>query len=387
MSADRIPDFGSAFGHADEVEEAAEPAFGSDTVADGAELEARGLSAVAAEISRVFAPQLEHTALVLYDRDPEHLQAQWYVTPEELAQARSLFPGDGTGLRQVLRLCRLDQDGKAEVAESVPQGSAGSEGEGQQGFALSGDSAEYECELGLESEDGGWILLARSGRVRLANRSLPPPPRAPEPSRTGPEDAFRSQAPTPIELDGVKVDAALAAVGEPLYPVFPDLELEDSPPAASFAPMKKAYRDFQARDRRTEIPHRPPESRVPHQETVPGLPLEADLATMPPPLLPSSPDLGAPAADIPGALYDPRAALSSASLRGVQPQWGDIEIRAELIVQGRAPPRSTIELFGHPVTVGEDGRFYVRRPIEDQSLLSLVIGGHPQSGIEVREPE
>lgn len=37
--------------------------------------EARTLRTLAEE-SREFEPRLEHTALVLYDRDPEHLQAQ-----------------------------------------------------------------------------------------------------------------------------------------------------------------------------------------------------------------------------------------------------------------------------------------------------------------------
>ena len=83
--------------------------------------EARTLCTLAKEISREFEPRLEQTALVLYGRDPEHLQAQWYVTPQTLAEARGLFPGDGSDLRQVLRLCRLDQDGRGEVIASIPQ--------------------------------------------------------------------------------------------------------------------------------------------------------------------------------------------------------------------------------------------------------------------------
>jgi len=133
--------------------------------------DAQALRALAEEISCEAAPQLEETALVLYDRDPEYLQAQWYVTSETLAEARRLFPGNGSGLRRVLRLCRLDQDGRTEIVASISQGSGALESAGEDSFALPGDSAEYSCELGLESDTGGWLLLARSNRVPVG-RSL-----------------------------------------------------------------------------------------------------------------------------------------------------------------------------------------------------------------------
>jgi hypothetical protein len=343
-------------------------------------MDSDALRALSEEISREFAPQLEHTALVLYDRDPEHLQAQWYVTPEEVAQAQSLFPGDGDGLRQVLRLRRLDQDERAEILLSVSQALGEATREGEEDFTLEGGGGgDYECELGLESSDGGWILLARSNRVRLAHRSLPS-------TRTGPvsddsqdqEELYRTLA-APYDPDGIPVEPALAAVGEPLYPVFPNLELdEDSLAAEGFSLTEKAPEQMQARERDLERFPDIAQQAVQDLQTATSTPLAAKLAAMPPPLMPSSPHLGA-SFDVAGSLNDPRAALSSGVLVRHRAPRFDIEIQAELIVQGRASPGSMVELFGRAVPVGDDGRFSIRRLIQDPVLLSLVIGEYPDS--------
>lgn len=364
------------------------------------ESDAQGLRALAEEISREFAPRLEQTALVLYDRDPEHLQAQWHVTTQALAEARDLFPGDGADLRQVLRLCRLDQDGRAEVIASTPQGAGASREAGQNDFALHGDGTEYVCELSLESDAGGWLLLARSNRIR------PGPRIAPAPDAGQARHAGDGMARGP---DGFEVEAALAAVGGPLHPVFPNLEPDVLPPGHS-TPLEETPSQTRPRDlglfmpdvSGDSTPHRepddapPPEHPAPLEETPgqtrprdlglfmpdalgdsappaavagvgrplhpvfpnlapdasppghsaflaealgrarpgdrglefpPGVlwepatdaSLDAEIMAMPPPLIPSSPGLGTSTADMPGPLYDPRGALSSAVLGGVRP--------------------------------------------------------------------
>jgi len=361
---------------------------GAGTSAGAAELDSRALQAISEEISRDCAPQLEHTALVLYDRDPDYLQAQWYVTQEELAQASSLFH-DQAGLRQVLRLRRLDQDGKAEVVASTPQGSAQSKGEGQEGFALQGDGAEYECELGLESDTGGWLVLARSNRIRLADRSVPPAP--PAPIGAAPDDLQaqglpHSSAAGSYEDDEVPVEAALAAVNEPLYPVFPSLELEDSPVGSAIFAAQDAPRQPDVGRARPESPNGAERQPVQQMQIPIGTHPGENLATMPPPLLPSTPEPERPP-ELLGALYDPRAALSSAALRGARPPRLDLEIQAELIVHGRVSPGSRVELFGHAVQVDNDGRFSIRRPVEDPLLLSLAVVRHPEPGQASPEAE
>ncbi len=611
------------------------------------ESDSQVLRTLSEEIAREFAPRLEQTTLVLYDRDPEHLQAQWYVTPQALAEARCLFPGNGTGLRQVLRLCRLDQDGETEVVASTPQGPGTSEGVDQYDFALRGDGAEYICELGLESDTGGWLLLARSNRVRLGDPHLPASRITPVPDDARAQDTAHEMTEGPDKAEDIFVEPALAAVGEPLHPVFPNLEPDDAPPPEHSALSEKALGRTQPRDGRlesppgtpqgpalsleqdgappgrpapskevrgrarpgdrkseyplgippypvsyressdapspgrptlpvetprTEVPQpetpkqetpkqeplgqagsrdrkpeylpgvppypapylelgnvppagrpAPPEkalgqagpgerkseyppgippylmsyresgdappghsaplaeaptqarpedrrpefpSSIPHDltpypemaaEFPPGVPVEAALAAvgeplypvfpnlelddsplsrhseqppegvpgrawsqdqslefpsgvfqypapypeaatdlppgaelvdMPPPLLPSSPELGTATDTMPGPLYDPRAALSSAVLStGIGPSVPDMEIYAELIVQGRGAPGSSVDLFGYPIAVGADGRFYIRHPIDISALQPLAAGGGLLSWLEAPETD
>ena len=401
---------------------------------EAAELDARGLRELAEGISREFAPRLERTALVLYDRDPEHLQAQWYVAPRTLAEARDLFPGERSGLSRVLRLCRLDPDGRAEVVASIPGDTDNAEEGGWGDFARHGDGAEYVCELGLESEAGGWLLLARSNPVRPADRNPPTPRIVPVPKVVPARNAAYGPAEEPEGFDGIPVEAALAAVGGPLYPVFPNLDPEpDVPLPGRFPSLEEPpvygrvsqqatpdavqggtaiFNGDQPLKMKESGHHHVPirQSQSPgmgccdilHEESgfVPDVPppspnprpdipsdfeaspepadeeacFDADLAALPPLLPPSPAEAG-----IPGSLYDPRVALSSAVLGGLGSLPSDDGIRAELIVQGEAPPGSTIELLGQPVPVGRDGRFYARCPIGDPARLSLTVDGHPPS--------
>jgi hypothetical protein len=354
----------------------------------GTELDAKALRALSEEISHQFAPQLEHTALLLYDRDPEHLQVQWYVTPEDLAGARGAFPGSGADLCQVLHLRRLDEDGRAHVVASTRQGGTEPTGVGHADFALQGDGAEYECELGLESDRGGWLVLVRSNRVMLPARRFPPPPRPGASSRDsevqgGPRKVVENWK----ELEDRPVEAALAAVGHPLPPVFPRLESDVFPaPRDSLSANERILGGTDAWNRKLELGS----GAVPQ----PGLELrtasadsqEGSWAAMPPPLLPSWAPRGR-SPDLLDTFYDPRAALSSAAVRGTRTPLSEMDIQVELVVQGHAAPGSVVELFGHRLPVGDDGRFYVRRPIEDPRLLELVVRGRPLPGPGDPEPE
>jgi len=359
----------------------------SGTEASASELDPQALRALSQKISRDHAPQLEHTALVLYDRDPEYLQVQWYVTLEELAQARSAFPGEGVDLRQVLRLRRLEEDGRAQIVASVRKGVGESAGEGQEGFALHGDGAEYECELGLESDTGGWLVLARSNRVALAHGNLPSPQRiGPLPGDSQATSVPNGNGEWPYGREDIPVEAALAAEGEPLYPVFPSLEPKNFRPSGRSPAAEEMPRKVQTGDWGRQFPGDSFQQPAGDRQYATRAPPDAIFASMPPPLLPSSTAPESPP-DLLDAFYDPRAALSSAAPRGVQWSASDMDIHAELIVQGRARAGSVIELFGHRVSVGADGRFYIRRPIEDPMLLSLVVGARPTSGPGDPEPE
>jgi hypothetical protein len=75
--------------------------------------------------------------------------------------------------------------------------------------------------------------------------------------------------------------------------------------------------------------------------------------------------------------YDPRAAFSSAALQGSGGERSELEVEAELIIQGRAAPSTQIELFDVKIRVGEDGRFSIRRPVADPLILSLALARYP----------
>jgi hypothetical protein len=389
VTPSRKSDFGLALEPARETEAGIGRSPNAGSGAGRVDLDSRALCTLSEEISRDYAPHLEHTALVLYDRDPEHLQAQWYVTPEELAQARCLFHEQAASARQVLRLRRLTRDGKAEVVASVPRPKAESKRDGQESFALQGDGAEYECELGLESDTGGWLLLARSNRITLPVGSPPSSSNPPTPGNSRIRESSQGGGiQGPSEPQDVPVEAALAAVGKPLYPVFPNLELkpEDSQARPRPSPSGETASGTEARGGNAESR----DGAVPQSwldgQTAASAPPVMGLEAMPPPLLPSTPDRERPP-ELAGKLYDPRAALSSATPRGGQSGRLELEIHAELIVEGRASPGSTVELFGHIVPTGEDGRFFIRRPVEDPLLLSLAIVHPPVQGAGELEPE
>jgi len=340
--------------------------------ADPIDLDAEALRVLSDEIDRDFGSELGRSALVLYDLDPLHLQAQWYVTPQEVVQAQGAFPGVPADLSQVLRLCRLGQDGRSQVVKTSRQGAGSAPCRGQKGFRLAGDGASYECELGLESANGGWLLLVRSNRIQMSAPAVSPQETS---STAGETSASHQSQILADEHQGVPVEAALAAVGRPLDPVFPNTgPLIDPPPwrrtmgAAEVADRKEAT--SQAAQ---TLPDRIPES-TPEGNGVATAPVFWASDSMPPPLLPSDEEAGRQTGKMPGSLYDPRAALSSAALRGREPPGSDLDVWAELVVQGRGRPGARVELLGLPVRVEEDGHFSVRRTVDAKLLLSLALG-------------
>jgi hypothetical protein len=97
--------------------------------------------------------------------------------------------------------------------------------------------------------------------------------------------------------------------------------------------------------------------------------------------------MGQSASDASLPRYDPRAALSSAALRGSVGKLAELDMRAELVVHGRARPGALIDLFGLSIRVGEDGLFSVRCSVADPKILSLALHGHPAALPAGRERE
>lgn len=160
------------------------------------------------EITETFPPVAERSTLLLYDIDPDELQAQWQLTLADLAAGRSAFPsGQAPGAR-VLKLVRRTGQGDSELLERVYN--PGAEDFGIVRLPAPAIGGEVYAELGLESADGGWLLLSRSNALALSPRAL----------RTAPVETPLAKARFTAPAM-VKIDSALAATAPSLEPVFP----------------------------------------------------------------------------------------------------------------------------------------------------------------------
>ena len=362
-------------------------AAGRHGAAASVELDPTELVAVAEEIRREFPLVLDRSGLVLYDVDPHRLQAQWQLSVSDLAQAKNAFPARGSSARLLLRLRRLLPNGTSEDVASLSRNAGAVGPQGLALFEVPGGDAAYQAELGLASEDGGWLLLERSNRFQPAR-----PVRVPvgphvvgqdavarvhlEPREQG-GDALAEAGPIEgrITHRGVSggsvagqsvavhesgVEPALAAVGGPLDPVFP-LPIQVRP----LSPMPPSQRKgpFAWEDATLEISaEHPPNLQAPFGPAADAG--DASWVDLPPPLLPS-----AQPSEGDDRFYDPRGALSSRELSGGRTSSAQLELHAELRIWGRAAPGSVIDVFGMKVHVGSDGTFSLFRSLDDSALL------------------
>jgi hypothetical protein len=336
----------------------------ADTVVVGPEaLDPPALREVAETIVREFPLVVRRTGLVLYDVDPRHLQAQWQVTADDLNRARSAFPPGAAGVRPVLRLLGLDADGGSKEVAALPQPPAQGPLEGEAVFTVGDQGRRFQAELGLASGDGGWLLLARSDpveppraiarpflvrQVPAAERPTEPAPiRAPAamPPVAGPVPRPAVPLPRPRDAapgESPEIDLTLAPAVIPLAPQFPN-------------PLEAPRAEGLSQGRREATPR----FRIPHSD-------------LPPPILPSSLDSWSGEGGL-LAQHDPTHGLSSRALHGPAP--GDLELHAELVVWGRAPAGSLVEVLGRRLRVGQDGRFLVQSLVEDPGAFGIALSG------------
>jgi hypothetical protein len=358
-------------------------------LSDGHEPDHERLRALSTEINHRFSPRLDHTVLVLYDLDPEYLQVQWSILPEDFSSACGAFPGGPADLRQVLRLCRLDGEGRAEEVHRDVTAASASTLQGHRVLAPEQLGAEYECELGLESGDGGWLMLVRSNRARLAGQNLMDPGDPGETDQVHTRAAERKGFADSDNSGDRQVELALAEDSAPLHPVFPSPGSADNTPAVwlSLASARLGDDSLGARDRGPVAPANVGDTSDSKRGTVPSAPPAYDSVAMPPPLLPSTQYLAQSEPDAALPRYDPRAALSSAALRGSVGKLAELDMQAELVVHGCARPGAPIDLFGLNIRAGEDGLFSVRCPVTDPKILSLALCGHAAARSGDTEPE
>jgi hypothetical protein len=338
--------------------------------ADAPGPEAEELRAVAEEIARSFPSAPERTALMLYEVDPHHLQAQWQIAQDDLAKGRSAFPAHGGDAEVCLRLLRLTvNDGTREEVRIRRKASASGR-QGEVVFGIEGGSDLFQAELGLASADGGWLLLARSSQVR------PPTPATERGAAEGhgvrvSKDSDRhgiargagvvDQRASSSEAVGTKVEPALAAVGVPLHPEFP-LPRAFLDPAPRNSPVGSSGMDPES-DKPGPSPRRDNTPPLNPQQAAPpiGIAAAGEWATLAPPLLPSGRGMQPDGWSSAMTFYDPRSAVSSREFSA------PAVLHAELLVWGIAAPGSLLKIFGHEVPVGKDGRFSLRHPVDASS--------------------
>lgn len=385
MSKGERLDYGASLGPEDNLENPEEMRERIAPFREGSEPEHERLRTLAEEINRQLSPRIEQTTLLLYELDPERLQAQWYVTQDDFARVRAVFPGEPADLRQALRLCRLDSEGRAEVVERAVTAASCETLQGYQRFAPDQVDAEYECELGLESAGGGWVMLVRSNRVRLAGRDIPPGGISAE---LGRRQAPAQRGERTEGGDGFgepRVEPALAAEGEVLYPVFPHPGSVDRDSGIRPALEDRARAEGSNKGSARSLPERAEEGRVRGQGGGADAVSGSDWSEMPPPLLPSTWNQSPADGSIPR--YDPRAALSSSALRGSVRMQAELDVDAELVVRGQAAPDTLIDLFGLSVRTRKDGRFSISRPVSDPLVLSLALGGQLEANSDDSKSE
>ncbi len=344
--------------------------------------ETEELRAVAEEVARSFPFAPERTALMLYEVDPHHLQAQWQIAPHELARGRSAFPTHGGDAEVCLRLFRLTaNDGNREEARIRRKASA-SDVQGEVVFGIEGGSDSFQAELGLASAEGGWLLLARSSQVRPPTPVTEKAATAVQGVRVSKESdghgiargkAVEGQPAPASEAIRTVVEPALAPVGVPLHPEFP-LPRAFFSPAPRTYPVGPAGLDLES-DKPGLSPRRDSTQPPNPQQAAPpiGVAATGDWAILAPPLLPSGQGVRPDDWSSAMTFYDPRAAVSSREFSAPAPLHAGLNLQAELLVWGIAAPDSLIKIFGHEVRAGKDGRFSLRHPVAAPSSLDIAL--------------
>lgn len=266
------------------------------------------------------------------------------------------FPVDAGRPEAVLRLRRLRAEGGSETAQEIRLRLQGVGGEGDAGFRIDGDFSAFEAELGLSSETGGWLLLARSNRLQQATgiglealdglrRPMPP--------------AASSRRLLPPSLSGVDAVSGEALRADRGCQV-----------ASSLSPLQGASDAH-------------PELGEPHvldssERTALGSRMAGGEAGATPALSVQMQ---------PSGEGDRNATLApierSALVYGEpSPTTAGLVVEAELHIRGWAPPNSEIDLFGHPYRVGPGGGFQLVLKVDDAELLKRALDLHlpPEMG-------
>ncbi|NEV60903.1 hypothetical protein [Thiorhodococcus minor] len=297
-----------------------------------------------------FPLERDATSLALYPGTAQELRARWTLRPDDFISYGAGFPIDAGRPEAVLRLRRLSAEGGSETAQEIRLRLQGIGGEGDAGFRVEGDYSAFEAELGLSSEAGGWLLLARSNRLQQA---------------------------TGIGLE------ALDALQRPMPPA------ASRPSPVSVEPGERAATSGGAPDvgQRWQVQSGLlPSHGTSDAHPGPGAALglgSSDSATLGSQMTGEEAG-GIPALSVqmqPGGEGGGNATLAPIERPRLMygepcPTGAGLVVEAELRIRGWAPPNSEIDLFGHPYRVGPGGGFQLVLKVDDAELLKRALDLH-----------
>jgi hypothetical protein len=338
------------------------------------------------------------TRLVLYQTEDGAVDLRWRIDPADIAYARAAF--GGAEAHAVLRLHRIGAGGEDRVMANADLGSDADATGGLAHYAGSDADGLLQAEIGLASEGGGWLLIARSNGLpaaaQVGARFLYEHPDTPPPARPGGDTGAAPAA------DAAAPDTADPAEPLRLQPEFPLVEptLSDRaeadlmPEGTDDILSEAGVGGTSPTGGSTAVRLRAPSALVGAgigRDTSLGA---ANDAAWPP---------GAAAAQRPAAEPPPggvvprlthrphvQAQTSGSSTTPVAgsgpvcPAAGEATLSAELVVHGSAPPNTLLDLGGHAYRVGPGGRFLLRIPIREREVIMRVLATLPRLPVAAR---
>jgi hypothetical protein len=341
---------------------------------------------------RVFPIAGDAPPLVLYPTTDEGLELRWQLDARSIDRARAAFP-DGHGLPAPrLRLLKLSDEGAARVVAEASLEDAHLAAGGHARYPTGTITGPVRGEIGLATADGGWVMVARSNRL-LAARSRP----IRLPGRTESRPAAVTAASTASAAPGA------VAASPRLQRSFPLVGPVRSRSAAS-APHPHSFADAVVPAPLRHVPGSPAGRLVVSAEVGGDEASEAGQARNRPGPISREPegsvlehaDGGSGQPEGPAARSGDSAAASTTVAALPRPGSGPVRsprtvghmtLRAELLVQGSAPPGMVLDLGGHPYRVGAGGRFQLRVPILDHALIMRLLAALPELPVESRPGE
>ncbi|EGV31634.1 hypothetical protein ThidrDRAFT_1835 [Thiorhodococcus drewsii AZ1] len=293
------------------------------------------LSPPSHRLDPVFPHIISGTRVAIFTGEGGRLHANWALQPNDLSRFVDAFPPDGGTLFPVLRLQRLEAEGRSTPVEEKRLFLPGIGGEGETIFQFGQDHARFQVELGLVNANGGWLSLARSNGLQH-----------------------------------------VSSLGLPFYDDEGQTHVREGAGLLSYASEAKGSDGSLAIDHHGSVESTPADSSQGGVVRAPGAGAgEAE----------SVDDEHRSACDAHGGLEQPspqtetdhafqipRLDYGKPVSRGTQ-----LLLEAELRIQGWAEPNSEIDLFGHRYLVGPGGRFQFLVKVDDPDLLRRALDLQP----------